>query len=141
MFMSSYGDAYSFLKIPHEGMSDKEYDSVFRQLNIYSNAYTLFESRKDDKDIDLWLQSSEMYGDFNETLEEFYAWLLKEFGVRLQGYIIEEIEGTRYRGEFNEDGKLEFVDYDWLNVFTNAELRELKKMAQEKFGKPKDLWK
>lgn len=125
----SYGEASSFFTLDCTKLTKEEYSALLAELDSNNEWHSLFDPIERAGEIDLWLRDYEITSDLDERLERFYSRVTKAFNVAVNGYIIEDVEGSRYRGEFDKDGKLWFVDYDWLNLLNNEQTRELKMLV------------
>ena len=137
--MSRYGICDSFLTIECE--SREKANEIIEKIENETRWNDLFQCNlyhtpgKYSYSISLWLNDAEMYRGFDDDIEEFAEWIKETFGKEIYGFLLQEIDGTKYRGEVDLNGKLHFVDFDFLNNLTNNQICELQGIAEDKFEK------
>ena len=90
--------------------------------------------------VTLSLGNTEVRGEIDDVLDELYK-KLKERGLDLKGYVVYETEdGEHVRGDFSTGcGQIDYEDTDSLLGYSVDQLRELKLIAEKKWGKPSKL--
>lgn len=80
---------------------------------------------------------NEVYSDLNSDLEKFAEMIKEKYNLEISGYVLSEIEGNRYRGEFH-GLKMQYRELDWLHSFTLTQIDAIRSFAEKTFKEPQD---
>lgn len=116
-------------------LEDLDIDKLRERLEDYpGGSFTDIEIEDTQKKYAIIIDSNgttEVRSDFDDVVEELWKKLHDEFGVRMTGYVVaENSEGAYYRGDFTEDGKLDYVDVRQFADFKVEDLRKLLQIAK-----------
>ena len=129
--MSCNGYADSFLFI-----TCKDEEQLKAALKVLEDS-TMFDTYTNEAfplKISLELHNSEIYRSFDHDLEEFARTLKEQFDLNVSGYLIEEIDGDKYRCEFNADGELRWITTSGFGDYSIDQIAEIQKYAERRFG-------
>lgn len=129
--MSCYGFADSFLFIE---CADKDQRDLV-MWSLQGNQIFYAEINPDSPlVIDLCFQDSEVNRNTDAVLERFARDLKETFGLNISGHFIADIDNSKYRHEFNADGKIHWAIADWLLGYSIEQINELHDYAIERFS-------
>ena len=106
-------------------------EEEFNNLDLKYRDICIRRDRTDALSLNLDRDSGEYYNSTDTELEAIANWIHTK-GYQVTGYILAEIESEHLRGEFH-GGRVEWESVDWLGMYTNEQIRELYKYAQEHF--------
>ena len=129
----SYGWANSFFEIVCENAAQAEEINDILNVPKKHKFFTSWIHGNNDAILGLDLVDSDLYGSFDEDIEEFYKWVKDTYNLKITGYMLEEVDGFHYRCEFDENGKLKSEDLNWISEYTLEQIREIKQWAKERF--------
>lgn len=130
--MCSYYMATSELTIVCD--NPKQKDDVRHMMEEYADLIVLFEPSRHPLQFDVLLTDSDVDSSFDEKIEAIAKQLYEKFGLRMSGYLLEEVDGCHYRGELDDNQNLQWVDLDWLSTYTVAQILELRKIAESQWA-------
>lgn len=133
----SEGWANSFFEIVCE--NEVQAEEINDILNAPKNHkfFTSWRYKSNDSVLGLDLVDSELYGSFDEDVEEFYKWIKDTYNLKITGYMLEEVNGFNYRCEFDENGKLKWEEINWLSTYTIEQIKQIKHWASTHFDSKK----
>lgn len=86
--------------------------------------------------VEIELKEPYAYTGQDTDLEDLCKCIYRRTGRILDGYVLDESDdGRRYRGEFKFDCKLHFESLDVDPELTNAQIADLRRIAEDKFKK------
>lgn len=130
--MSCYGAVDSFLYITCENV--EQYNEVLNAIETETRLFDAYKNPEHPLQLRLEFRGPEMWSFFDHDLEQFARMLRERFGLRLSGFLIEEVYGDRYRCEFDSNGKLQKVSTAWSMEYSVDQIKELQKYAERRFG-------
>lgn len=70
------------------------------------------------------------------TLEKLLKYLVCDHAFGLSGSIVTTVDNERFKGVFNrKTGKFDLAPIDWLFAYTPNQIREIKRIAEQKYKK------